>query len=71
LPGGRYAVREFAGSPDTINDAWNEVFREWLPSSGMQMDMRPCVEYYRGGSPINPKTGAFECELWVPVVPLK
>ena len=71
LPGGRYAVREFAGAPDTINDAWNEVFREWLPSSGMQMDMRPCIEYYRGGSPINPKTGAFECELWVPVVPLK
>jgi AraC family transcriptional regulator len=71
LPGGRYAVREFAGSPDTINDAWNEVFREWLPSSGMQMDMRPCIEYYRGGSPINPKTGAFDCELWVPVVPMK
>jgi AraC family transcriptional regulator len=71
LPGGRYAVREFAGSPETINDAWNEVFREWLPSSGMQMDMRPCIEYYRGGSPINPKTGAFECELWVPVVPLR
>jgi AraC family transcriptional regulator len=70
LPGGRYAVRSFKGTPATIGTAWMEVFRDWLPSSAMQMDSRPTIEYYPGGSTVDPKTGVFECELWVPVKPL-
>jgi len=70
LPGGRYAVRSFKGTPATIGAAWMEVFRDWLPSSAMQMDSRPTIEYYPGGSTVDPKTGVFECELWVPVKPL-
>ena len=70
LPGGRYAVRSFKGTPATIGAAWMEVFRDWLPSSAMQMDSRPTIEYYPGGSSVDPKTGVFECELWVPVKPL-
>ncbi len=70
LPGGRYAVRSFKGTPATIGSAWMEVFRDWLPSSAMQMDSRPTIEYYPGGSAVDPKTGVFECELWVPVKPL-
>ena len=70
LPAGRYAVRSFKGTPATINDAWNEVFRDWLPSSAMQIDPRPCIEYYPAKQPVDMQTGAFECELWVPVKPL-
>ena len=66
----RYAVRSFKGTPATIGAAWMEVFRDWLPSSAMQMDARPTIEYYPGGSTVDPKTGVFECELWVPVKPL-
>jgi AraC family transcriptional regulator len=69
LPAGRFAVREFNGTPATITDAWNEAFR-WLPSSAMQIDPRPCIEYYPAKMPVDMKTGAFECELWVPVKPL-
>ena len=46
------------------------MLRDWLPSSAMQMDARPMIEYYPGGSTVDPKTGVFECELWVPVKPL-
>ena len=70
LPGGRYAVRNFKGTAADIGGAWNEVFRDWLPSSAMQMDARPMIEYYPGGSKVDSKTGVFECELWVPVKPL-
>ncbi len=70
LPGGRYAVRSFKGTPASIGAAWMEVFRDWLPSSAMQMDSRPTIEYYPGGSKVDSKTGVFECELWVPVKPL-
>jgi AraC family transcriptional regulator len=70
LPTGRYAVRSFKGNPATIGDAWAEVFRDWLPSSSMQMDSRPCIEYYPAKALLDMNTGAFECELWVPVVPL-
>ena len=70
LPAGRYAVRSFKGNPGTIGDAWMEVFRDWLPSSSMQMDARPCIEYYPANAPVDMYSGAFECELWVPVIPL-
>ncbi len=70
LPGGRYAVRSFNGTAAMIGDAWNQVLRDWLPSSAMQMDARPMIEYYPGGSTVDAKTGVFECELWVPVEPL-
>ncbi len=70
LPQGRYAVRSFKGTAGDIGAAWNEVFRDWLPSSAMQMDERPMIEYYPGGSSVDAKTGIFECELWVPVKPL-
>ena len=70
LPQGRYAVRSFNGTAANIGAAWNEVFRDWLPSSAMQMDERPMIEYYPGGSKVDAKTGMFECELWVPVKPL-
>ena len=70
LPGGRYAVRAFAGTAATIGGAWTEVLRNWLPSSAMQMDSRPLIEYYPAGSTVDGSTGAFACELWVPVKPL-
>jgi AraC family transcriptional regulator len=46
------------------------VLRNWLPSSAMQMDSRPLIEYYPGGSTVDVSTGEFACELWVPVKPL-
>jgi AraC family transcriptional regulator len=71
LPGGRYAVLAFRGTADGIGDAWSALLRDWLPSTGLQLDARPCFEYYPQGKAFDPATGAFECDICVPVTPLR
>ena len=67
IPGGQYAVLEFKGKPETINQAWTDFFKHWLPSSGLQLDHRPCFEYYPSDMEYNPTTGEFTCQLCIPV----
>jgi len=70
VAGGRYAVGAFTGSAHEIEDAWDRVFRGWLPDSGYQPDDRPCFEVYRGDPAVDAKAGTFRCELCLPVRPL-
>jgi len=70
LPGGRYAATRFKGTADQVNQAWAALLRDWLPSSGLQLDARPCFEYYPTDAQYDSKTGAFECDICIPVVPL-
>jgi AraC family transcriptional regulator len=71
IPGGRYAVLVFKGSAEQVGEAWAALLRDWLPSSGLQLDARPCFEYYPKDAACDPQTGAFECEICIPVVPLR
>jgi AraC family transcriptional regulator len=70
VPGGRYAVLEFKGTVPEVGDAWTALLRDWLPSSGMQLDARPCFEYYPRGSGFDPATGVFDCKICIPVTAL-
>ena len=70
IPGGRYAVLKYNDSLENITDAWAMLLRDWLPSSGLQLDNRPSFEYYPEGAKYDVKTGKFECEICIPVVPL-
>lgn len=70
LPGGRYAVARYQGNGTDIAYAWTRLMREWLPSSGMQVDSRPFFERYEGGAKRDQATGVFECTLCMPVKPL-
>lgn len=70
IPGGRYAVLGFKGTGEQVGEAWSALLRDWLPSSGLQLDARPCFEYYPKDAACDPQTGAFECEICIPVVPL-
>ena len=70
LPGGRYAVMPFKGNGADIFVAWRRLLGEWLPSSQLQLDMRPCFEHYPVGSSHDCRTGVFDCELCIPVSPL-
>lgn len=70
IPGGKYAVLSFKGTVDQVGGAWTELLRDWLPSSGLQLDGRPAFEYYPKGACYDPKTGEFECEICIPVIPL-
>jgi len=70
IPGGRYAALEFKGTSADIPAAWDALLRDWLPASGMQLDARPFFEHYPVDASYDPKTGAFSCNICVPVSPL-
>jgi AraC family transcriptional regulator len=70
LPGGRYAVMPFKGNTAQVFVAWRQLLGEWLPSSRLQLDNRPCFEHYPSGSSYDPQTGVFDCQICIPVAPL-
>jgi AraC family transcriptional regulator len=70
IPGGQYAVTAFRGTVDQIGGIWEAILRGWLPSSGMQLDARPFLEYYSTDATFDPKSGIFTCDIAVPVAPL-
>lgn len=70
IPGGKYAVHKFRGTVAQAEKTWMALLRNWLPSSGLQLDNRPCFEYYPEGAFHDCDTGEFECEICIPVAPL-
>jgi len=70
IPGGQYAVYRFKGTTDDIVDAWTAFLRDWLPGSGLQLDNRPCFEFYPLDGSYDHATGIFECDITLPVIPL-
>jgi AraC family transcriptional regulator len=70
IPGGLYACAKFKGTSSEIPDTWERILREWLPSSGYQLDARACFEYYSPDGEYDEKTGAFTCELCAPIAKL-
>lgn len=70
IPGGKYAALNFKGTIVDFEPAWMALLRDWLPSSGLQLDSRPMFEYYPTDSRYDPATGVLECKLCVPVMPL-
>ncbi|HUD25647.1 MAG TPA: AraC family transcriptional regulator [Burkholderiaceae bacterium] len=70
IPGGKYAATHFRGTPLEIGQTWSALLRDWLPSSGMQLDARPCFEYYPRDGQYDAGSGAFSCDIVIPVVPL-
>lgn len=69
--GGRYACAPFTGTTADIHAAWMKMYGEWLPQSGWQADDRPAIELYEEDFEMDPKTGAFDCLLCVPVRPME
>ena len=70
IPGGKYAALSFKGVVADFETSWDALLRDWLPSSGLQLDNRPMFEYYPTDSNYDPTTGVLECKLCVPVMPL-
>src|SRR5258708_10289616 len=70
IPGCKSAVLKFKGTVAEIGASWSALLRDWLPSSGLQLDARPAFEYYPRGSSYDPKTGVFDCEICIPIAPL-
>lgn len=70
LPAGKYACTTFKCTPAEILLIWERMLREWLPASGYQLDARPSYEYYAPDGECDAETGAFTCELCIPITKL-
>jgi AraC family transcriptional regulator len=70
IPGGKYAAASFTGTAAELGGAWMALLRDWLPGSGLQLDARPLFEYYAPDMTMDLKTGAFQCDICIPVTKL-
>jgi AraC family transcriptional regulator len=70
IPLGRYAPLRFQGTAARVGGGCTALLRDWLPSSGLQLDARPCYESYPKAGTYPPDTGVFDCEICIPVVRL-
>ena len=70
LPAGKYACTKFKSTAAEILQVWDWILREWLPASGYQLDARPSYEYYAPDGECDAETGAFTCELCIPITKL-
>lgn len=68
IPGGKYAVLRFKGTASQLREAWVALVRDWLPFSGLQIDARPCIEYFPQAAVRDYEAGEFECDICLPVV---
>jgi AraC family transcriptional regulator len=60
----------YQGTGAGIGAAWDALLRDWLPTSGLQLDARPFFEHYPVDGRYDAKTGAFTCNICVPVAEL-
>lgn len=67
IPGGRYAVFDYQGLPTGIGAAWHAFYSQALPAAGLRARPGPCFERYAADFRADPQTGAFACQLFIPV----
>ena len=69
IPAGKYAVASFEIDAHEFEQAWDLVYRVWLPTSGYQPDERNCFERYLNDPKKHPQNKHF-IEVCIPVKPL-
>ncbi|MEG3112349.1 MULTISPECIES: GyrI-like domain-containing protein [unclassified Pantoea] len=64
LAGGKYAVARVIVEDGDFAKHWLTLFEQWLPTSGWQVDDRPCFDHYlNDGS----QSGVWDVDLYIPV----
>ncbi len=69
LPAGKYALARFELSDTEYQEAWDWVYRTWLPESGYQPDDLPCFEMYHNDPKTHPE-GKSIVDICIGVKPL-
>jgi AraC family transcriptional regulator len=54
-PGGRYACYRHVGPYSGIAEAFQKLYREWLPASGYEPDARPALDICRNDPRVTPE----------------
>lgn len=68
LSPGKYACARFHLGAEDYSEAWDWVYRCWLPESGYTPDDKPCFEWYHGTGP--DEEGKSTVDICIPVKPL-
>jgi AraC family transcriptional regulator len=70
LSAGKYAVARFEIKDSSgYKDAWESIYRDWLPESGYQPDNKPSYEMYENNAKDHPE-GIQIVDICIPVKPL-
>ncbi|MBC6310702.1 AraC family transcriptional regulator [Listeria sp. FSL L7-1582] len=65
VPALQWAVFQSVGAmPDAIQQTWQKIYAEWLPTSGYEHAAGPEIEVYGPG---DNRAANYECEVWIPV----
>lgn len=68
IPAGAYGVLRFRGPQEGISQAYQSLYRIWLPDSGYEPADRPPLEFQLKNPDAEPK-GVFEMEICIPIRP--
>ncbi len=66
LQGGRYAVFMHTGPYSKLNDTYQSIYRDWMPSSRMKLRDCACFELYLDDVQ-RTKPEKLRTEIWVPI----
>ncbi|MCK5311504.1 MAG: AraC family transcriptional regulator [Desulfobacteraceae bacterium] len=69
ISGGKYVVAHFELNTEEFSDAWNMLYKDWLPKSGFQPDDKPCYELCCNDPKEHPE-GKHIVDICIPVVPM-
>lgn len=67
IPGGWHASTRYSGPAAGIGAAWGEFYGKALGEMGLRDRPGACFERYGADFKEDPATGAFECELFIPI----
>ena len=69
ISGGKYVVARFELKADEFSNAWNILYKDWLPKSGFQPDDKPCYELCHNDPKEHPE-GKHVVDICIPVIPM-
>ena len=61
----RYAIFTHSGHVSAIPQTIDNIWKKWLPNTGLQVAESPCFERYT--EQFNPQTGRGGTEIWIPI----
>ncbi len=69
IDGGKYVIARFEIPVEKYGEAWDTVYRDWLPGSGYQPADKPCFEWYLNDPKQHPQN-LHIVNICIPVEPM-
>lgn len=66
IEGGKYAIFKHIGPYQQLGDAYNQIYREWLPGCNYKLREAPCFEKYLN-SPNRHKPENLKTNIYIPI----